>query len=413
MKKSGAAGARGKPPSVRNPSYHLASKTRSHLNVERPPYHLPSLHLGPERLISMSEGPEIYENTESIPALNFASKEITECMANWLSFLKVLKTLCTTGCELSDSITALSRSSTTCKTRSNQCKAMWEHLVCSVDTAAAIVRNQTIASLQEAHIAPDIDLDQSEINQHVVCSSLLRLVNLQYQFSAACCDWLSGMSSTGCRCAGSLPHHVDRECDAVARCFLRPPNNPSSVGHHNLPQRRWSEAAAAAPPDGKPLEAALRRWSIPWKLALPTTNTAERSRSTTPDTVWHTALASQEELQDVISLLSCRPANPNSHHLPGVVLTKAVDGQNSEVMPRGLLHRASWWGEGDELDVATLTSRKSSSSTDSSSCYSLHSRSTSGSEELTHGQRSHLYSMWSGSDLPFIKLPESSENNDA
>lgn len=39
------------------------------------------------------------------------------------------------------------------------------------------------------------------------------------------------------------------------------------------------------------------------------------------------------------------------------------------------------WGEGEEPDVGMLASRKSSSSTDCSSCYSLHSRtSTSGSD---------------------------------
>jgi hypothetical protein len=44
------------------------------------------------------------------------------------------------------------------------------------------------------------------------------------------------------------------------------------------------------------------------------------SRSTTPDT--SSSLASQEELHDVISLLSLKPANhmqQNARHLPGIV----------------------------------------------------------------------------------------------
>lgn len=35
------------------------------------------------------------------------------------------------------------------------------------------------------------------------------------------------------------------------------------------------------------------------------------------DAVWHTALATQDDLQDVISLLSIQPANTNVPHTPG------------------------------------------------------------------------------------------------
>jgi hypothetical protein len=44
------------------------------------------------------------------------------------------------------------------------------------------------------------------------------------------------------------------------------------------------------------------------------------SRSTTPDT--SSSLASQEELHDVIALLSLKPSNnlqQNSRHLPGII----------------------------------------------------------------------------------------------
>ncbi|XP_043287019.1 uncharacterized protein [Venturia canescens] len=57
-----------------------------------------------------------------------------------------------------------------------------------------------------------------------------------------------------------------------------------------------------------------------------------------------------------------------------------------------------------------LPSRKNSSSTDS--CLSANSR--SGSESACTGEvpRSQLYSMWSGGDMPFIRLPESNEVQD-
>lgn len=121
----------------------------------------------------------------------------------------------------------------------------------------------------------------------------------------------------------------------------------------------------------------------------------------------------QEELQDVIVLLTSQNSTQTPVPLPGVTLTRVNDStDNSRISS----HRGSWWSEGEELDPSILMSRKSSSSTDtSSSCYSLHSRSTSTSEEggcMGGGARSHLYSMWSGAELPFIKLPESTESND-
>lgn len=393
MKKTPPTVNRGKPPSVRSPLY-LGTKNRNYSN-ERPGYHLPSLQLGPERLISMSENPEIHDVREGLHQQHFTSKEVADCMSNWIAFLKVLQTLCTTGSELVNSLSVLSCGSTTCKSRADHCKAMWEHLTHATATATSIIRNQTIASLQEAHVAPDIDSDQAETNQSVVCSGLLRLLNLQYQFSVTTCDWT--YSGPGCGC---LLGTGERE--AVARCFA----TRQSVAP---PQRRWSEVASQAergPPE-------VRRWSIPWKLALPTAQGGDqRSRSTTPDAVWHTALANQDDLQDVISLLSCQPANTNVPHTPGVILTRpethGIDNSNKMIA-----HRGSWWGEGEDLDGHTLTSRKSSSSTDSSS-YSHMCHSSSDESHLSHrtGGAQQMYSMWSGNDLPFIKLPESSENND-
>lgn len=103
--------------------------------------------------------------------------------------------------------------------------------------------------------------------QQVVCNGLMTLVNLQYQFSLACCECLGGLGE--CQCT---PAHTDSDTHAVARCYTRMPQPPP-------PQRRWSEAAAN--PEGKMGEAA-RRWSMPWKLSLPSGSGSDRSRSTTP-----------------------------------------------------------------------------------------------------------------------------------
>jgi len=365
---------------------------RSHLSVERPGFHTAGVD-NSNRLLSMSENPEVQETVDNICALKTSSKEVTECMTGWLTFMQMLKGLCSAGAQLSHCLGALAGPSTASQARAAQCQAMWEHLSSATTAATAVVKNQVVTGLQEAHTSTDIDTDQADTNQQVVCSGLVTLVNLQYQFSLACCECLGGLAECQCQ-----PPHPEADTHAVARCYMRPPLPL-------LPQRRWSEACTA--PEGRVGEAA-RRWSMPWKLSLPGSSSSDRSRSTTPDAIWHTALASQEDLQDVIALLSIKQ-NPQPHLLPGVTLTRATD----PITSRCSSHRGSWWGEGEEPDMGMLASRKSSSSTDCSSCYSLHSRtSTSGSDELTHGQRSHLYSMWSGSDLPFIKLPESTENPD-
>uniref|UniRef100_A0A1B6ML39 DUF4745 domain-containing protein n=1 Tax=Graphocephala atropunctata TaxID=36148 RepID=A0A1B6ML39_9HEMI len=388
MKKNPAC-SRSKPPPVR--SSFLGGKLRTHLTVDRPGFHSPSGIDNSNRLLSMSENPETTETVDNICALKASSKEVTDCMSDWLTFIQMLKGLCSAGAQLSQCLGTLGGQSPSCQARAVQCQAMWEHLGSATTAAADVVKNQTVTALQEAHIGPDIDSDQADTNQQVVCNGLVTLVNLQYQFSLACCDCLARLVE--CQC---VPQHVEPDTHAVARCYTRMPPPPP-------PQRRWSEVGSRA--EGRVGEG-TRRWSMPWKLSLPTTAN-ERSRSITPDAIWHTALASQEELQEVIALLSMKPG-PQGHHLPGVTLTRAVEPMTS----RFSSHRGSWSGDGEEPEVTgMLVSRKSSSSTDcSSSCYSLHSRtSTSGSEELTHGQKSHLYSMWSGSDLPFIKLPESSK----
>lgn len=85
-------------------------------------------------------------------------------------------------------------------------------------------------------------------------------------------------------------------------------------------QRRWSETAAAEM-SGESVESTMRRWSMPWdckhviewprqdarsRLRVPQ---QDRSRSTTPDSVWKTSMASQDGLQEAIQLLSCKPGS--------------------------------------------------------------------------------------------------------
>lgn len=133
------------------------------------------------------------------------------------------------------------------------------------------------------------------------------------------------------------------ECDiaALQQCFERlysspPPTGvsstsstqqPSQHSSHRSPlpyslfplqvQRRWSETAAADM-SSESAEQTLRRWSMPWdcrhvtewprqevrRLRVPI---QDRSRSTTPDSLWKSTMTSQDGLREAIQLLSCKP----------------------------------------------------------------------------------------------------------
>jgi len=223
MKKSPACN-RSKPPPVR--SSYLCGKLRNHLSVDRPGFHAASAIDNTNRLLSMSENPEVPDTVDNICALKASSKEVTECMSGWLTFIQMLKGLCSAGAQLSGCLGALAGQSTSCRARAAQCRAMFEQLGSATHAATAVVRNQAIASLQEAHTGPDIDTDQAETNQQVVCSGLVTLVNLQYQLSLACCECLSGLAECHCQ-----PPHPEPDTHAVARCYTRMPPPPP-------PQRR-------------------------------------------------------------------------------------------------------------------------------------------------------------------------------
>lgn len=77
----------------------------------------------------------------------------------------MLKGLCSAGAQLSHCLGALACQSSGCQARALQCQAMWEHLSSATNAATAVVRNQAITSLEEAHTGGEIDADQSESNQ--------------------------------------------------------------------------------------------------------------------------------------------------------------------------------------------------------------------------------------------------------
>ncbi|XP_077254558.1 uncharacterized protein LOC143893251 isoform X4 [Temnothorax americanus] len=347
--------------------------------------------------------------------------EINECLGNWLTYLQTLNGLCTAGTKLAQSLQALlSAHDTVAQCRlTGQCLAGWEELARATHVASSTVKNHVITALRD-HESRDNDGDKHDILRE----NLLTFINLQYQFCIACCECLGGMAECSCSQSGS------GDCDiaALQQCFERLYSSPvlpisssstqqfvqncrrSPLPYSLFPlqvQRRWSETAAAEM-SGESAESTMRRWSMPWdckhviewprqdarsRLRVPQ---QDRSRSTTPDSMWKTSMASQDGLQEAIQLLSCKPEQSGASGSHG-------DSKDS-------IHSHSDHRETETGTTDTLPSRKSSSSTDS--CVSAHSR--SGSESAGGGEctRSQLYSMWSGGDLSFIKLPESNEIQD-
>ncbi|XP_033224031.1 uncharacterized protein LOC117177447 [Belonocnema kinseyi] len=355
--------------------------------------------------------------------------EVNECLASWLTYLQRLNGLCTAGTKLALSLqTLLSIHNTNSQCQlTGQCLAGWEGLTRATSVATNTVKNHVVVALKDHEI-----LENAGDKHDILRDNLLTFINLQYQFCVACCENLSGMADCSCLQVGNA------ECDiaALQQCFERLYSSPPPIATsqqtqqncHRSPlpyplfplqvQRRWSETAAGEM-SGESAENTVRRWSMPWemrtRLKVPL---EERSSS-----------SSQDGLREAIQLLSCKPgirpsnqlSNFASQHIPGYEL-RVTSYENSiwpDARPTG--HRDSdQSGRDSEYSGASgsdyagttdvLTSRKSSSSTDS--CMSAHSR--SGSESAGAGEcaRSQLYSMWSGGDLPFIKLTESTEVRD-
>ncbi|KAJ8682119.1 hypothetical protein QAD02_017911 [Eretmocerus hayati] len=461
----------------------------------------------PATTVSASTTPLTSPTDNQTPPCCQARIDIDECLASWLTYLQMLNGLCSAGTRLALSLKGLLSAHDgmgQCRV-TGQCLAGWEELTRATNVASHTVKKHVLAAMKDYEI-----LDNDAEKYDILRDNLLTFINLQYQFCVACCKCLGSMAECSCTQDGS-------ECDiaALQQCFERLYSSPtppasSSTQHpssHRSPlpyslfplqiQRRWSETAAAdmsAGASGESLEQQVRRWSMPWdcrhtsewprqevrtRLRVPQ---PEPSRSTTPDSLWKSAMTSQDGLREAIQLLSCKPGVRLSNqqmihggqHVPGVTLTtcsyetigyesaiwpdsRAVsssrcwphDSHSSDHSdlsgPRGDSDHSAHSGEhrdsehsvgsgsahGDSKDsihshsdyscqghresdpgvIDLLSSRKNSSSTDS--CVSAHSR--SGSESAAgagESVRSNLYSMWSGSDLPFIKLPESSEMRD-
>ncbi|XP_065337928.1 uncharacterized protein LOC135938271 isoform X3 [Cloeon dipterum] len=374
------------------------------------------------------------------------AQDVTECSNAWMLYLQNLAGVCAAGARVSASLQVLANNQQL-STSAGSCRNAWEELSRASQAAGHSVRAEVLTSLRE------LASEDHYRNDQIIQSSLATLINLQYQFCMACVECLGNISQPEYCQQASPSSDIGRQSQIFNRLLGG--------------QRRWSEVARRPPTEREEdceEGSVVRRWSVPWESTsvvvsghhhhhLTVPGQERSSRSTSPDT--SSSLASQEELHDVISLLSLKSActgqqNPKS--LPGN-WSQPPFPESVDVGPQSLCQiridttpqishlqrpRPGWtpqesfystiWGEqnsenqngpGERLDMLPRDinglnyHRKSSSSTDSSSSSSLPHHPIFQQNQILQEQQqqqrsSPLYSMWSGNVMPLIQLPSGS-----
>ncbi|XP_065337927.1 uncharacterized protein LOC135938271 isoform X2 [Cloeon dipterum] len=243
------------------------------------------------------------------------AQDVTECSNAWMLYLQNLAGVCAAGARVSASLQVLANNQQL-STSAGSCRNAWEELSRASQAAGHSVRAEVLTSLRE------LASEDHYRNDQIIQSSLATLINLQYQFCMACVECLGNISQPEYCQQASPSSDIGRQSQIFNRLLGG--------------QRRWSEVARRPPTEREEdceEGSVVRRWSVPWESTsvvvsghhhhhLTVPGQERSSRSTSPDT--SSSLASQEELHDVISLLSLKSActgqqNPKS--LPGVTLT--------------------------------------------------------------------------------------------
>ncbi|KAG8227830.1 hypothetical protein J437_LFUL008474 [Ladona fulva] len=311
----------------------------------------------------------LFEKNKICEMSSVSVKDISECVSVWLSYLQMLNGLCSAGSRLSQGLQLLlgnSQGHSHATPMAAHCRAMWDDLARITAATTASVKSGVVAALQESalRINNSDASKQFEIGD-VACASLTTFVNMQHQFCLACCEYLRGVKA---------PRGIAEPREECVQASCRPPLTPVQ----SCQQRRWSEEVAPKGRSASVPEADTgpRRWSMPWESggsqanrlapsapptfppSLPLISSSggaqprelsHRSGSTTPDSMWQgSSLASMEDLQGVIHLLSCQPGTSTascyvthlhqpSRHIPGVTLTSCSLNEKDI--------RSSWdWG---------------------------------------------------------------------
>lgn len=298
---------------------------------------------------------------------------VSECLGAWLNYLQTLNNLCASGYRLAQSISSLESGSVhDVQGPSNQISYQiilaWDELAKGTNRATGTAKTHIVSILQD-FVTQDHDQKAKDHNQMVIQESFQTLVNLQYQFSIASCEFFaqpcyffveqaSQLSAQEMRSQTPSPappkHERLDSCSTQSSDHGNLEQGPSPVqqlshldnirgplpppGHLvtmktpfyrgsrsplNFPlfpsncQRRWSETAAVqSAASGEDAESQARRWSMPWEnKSDKQTNrihVPKLAGSINKSVGGSTTDSSVDGLTEAIQLLSCKPVQKSN-----------------------------------------------------------------------------------------------------
>ncbi|XP_063239830.1 uncharacterized protein LOC134540812 isoform X7 [Bacillus rossius redtenbacheri] len=331
------------------------------------------------------------------------SKEVSECLSSWLTYLQMLNGLCGAGSRLAHCLGALVQDTASpCHAVAAQCQAAWEELVRATAAASSAVRAQVLSSLQEVAAPAEGDPDARRTLEHNQPDDV-------HQPAAAVLWCVLRVPGRG----GGRPRLRGRPAAAVPPAPpAAPPRPPAPLvrGRGRRGPRRAGRlrgpalvhamgelAAGGAPRPPQPLRQAGRARGGAARqepLRHPRLGVALVSSQSGAVARGDTFSVLQAGTDQLHSALSPQPAPPRSDadQLP---LRRALARLERRAGQRRPLPRLRGCAPGQRLpphpalQLARLRGPPA--------------------REV----RAHLYSMWSGNDLTFTKLAESSEPGEA
>ncbi|XP_063239828.1 uncharacterized protein LOC134540812 isoform X5 [Bacillus rossius redtenbacheri] len=346
------------------------------------------------------------------------SKEVSECLSSWLTYLQMLNGLCGAGSRLAHCLGALVQDTASpCHAVAAQCQAAWEELVRATAAASSAVRAQVLSSLQEVAAPAEGDPDARRTLEHNQPDDV-------HQPAAAVLWCVLRVPGRG----GGRPRLRGRPAAAVPPAPpAAPPRPPAPLvrGRGRRGPRRAGRlrgpalvhamgelAAGGAPRPPQPLRQAGRARGGAARqepLRHPRLGVALVSSQSGAVARGDTFSVLQAGTDQLHSALSPQPAPPRSDadQLP---LRRALARLERRAGQRRPLPRLRGCAPGQRLpphpalQLARLRGPPARTGPSlERSCLAV----------CLQEVRAHLYSMWSGNDLTFTKLAESSEPGEA
>lgn len=242
---------------------------------------------------------------------------VSEVLGAWLNYLQTLNNLCASGYRLAQALSSLESGSMhdAQAGASNQISyhiiLAWDELAKGTNIATATVKSHMVGILQD-FVTQDHDAQKTKDHNHqmVIQESFQTLVNLQYQFSVASCEYFAqscfhfveqGPQLSAQEIRSQTPSPASQKNDKLDSSSTHSSDNcnfdqlshldqikgplplPGSLATMKTPfprgsrsplnfplfpsnpQRRWSETAAVQTASSEDPESQARRWSMPWE----------------------------------------------------------------------------------------------------------------------------------------------------